>query len=247
MDPEGARVATAPLLVAHRTCPHHAPENSLEGIARAAELGADAVEIDVRLTRDGFPILMHDRTLRRTAGNRAPVWARSQKEVLGLRLTNEEPVPTFAAALDALPDGLQLAVHVKVPRAIHPVLDEIRNQGAQSRVWIWSQQPSVVRFSADRHPELETALLKPAWTRQGRRAALRDAERSGARAVGTFWGAVAPDFAAALRERGLRFAAWCRTRDIDPAKAGLLDVLVSDWPADARATMRRTTATGETT
>ena len=236
-----------PAVVAHRTCPDHAPENSLEGLARAAELGADAVEIDVRLTRDEFPILMHDRTLRRTAGKRAPVWALARKDVLRLRLANDEPVPTFAAALAAVPDGLTLAVHVKVARAIHPVLDEVRNQGAESRVWIWSQQPSVVRFTADRHPELETALLKPAWTRQGERALLRAAKLSGARAVGTFWGAVAPAFATAIRDRGLRFTAWCRSREIDPEKARLLDVLVSDWPDDARATMRRATGTGETT
>ena len=114
-------MATVPLVIAHRTCPHHASENSLEGITLAAELGADAVEIDVRLTRDVRPILMHDRTLRRTAGNPAPVWALSQNEIRRLRLSNDERVPTFGLALDALPPGLRLAIHVKVPRAIHPV------------------------------------------------------------------------------------------------------------------------------
>jgi glycerophosphoryl diester phosphodiesterase len=228
-------VTVGPLVVAHRTCPQHAPENSLEGIGRAAELGADAVEIDVRLSRDGLPVLVHDRTLGRTAGRRAPVWALAQRDIVRLRLANDEPVPTFAAALDALPTGLRMAIHVKVARAIHPVLDEIRNQGGESRVWIWSQQPSVVRFTADRHPELETALLKPAWTRRGERALLRDARRSGARGVGTFWGAVAPAFATAIRDRGLRFTAWCRTREIDTEKLGLVDVLVSDWPDAARA------------
>ena len=133
-------MTTEPLVVAHRTCPNHAPENSLEGIARAAALGADAVEVDVRLTRDVRPILLHDRTLRRSTGNPAPVWALAQNDIRRLRLANEERVPTFGLALEALPPGLQMAVHVKVGRAIHPVLDEIRNQGAESRVWIWSEQ-----------------------------------------------------------------------------------------------------------
>jgi len=239
-------VTTGPLVIAHRTCPNHAAENSLEGIARAATLGADAVEIDVRLTRDGQPILMHDRTLRRTAGSPAPVWALAQNDIRRLRLANEERVPTFGLALEALPPGLRLAIHVKVARAIHPVLEEIRNQGAESRVWIWSQQPSVVRFSVDRHPEIPATLLKPAWTRPGERALLRDARRSGAHGVGTFWGAVTPDFAAAVRKQGLRFTSWCRTREIDPDKARLLDGLVSDWPDDARATMQRAIDKGDT-
>src|SRR6478735_1329986 len=149
-----------PLVIAHRTCPNHAPENSLEGIGRAAQLGADAVEIDVRLTRDGRPILMHDRTLRRSTGNPAPVWALAQNDIRRLRLRNDERVPTFGLALDALPEALHLAIHVKVARAVHPVLDEIRNQGAESRVWIWSQQPSVVRFSVDHQPGIEVSLLR---------------------------------------------------------------------------------------
>jgi glycerophosphoryl diester phosphodiesterase len=240
------RVVTEPLVIAHRTCPHHAAENSLEGIARAAALGADAVEIDVRLTRDARPILMHDRTLRRTAGHPAPVWALAQNDIRRLRLANEERVPTFGLALDALPPGLRLAIHVKVARAIHPVLDEIRNQGAESRVWIWSQQPSVVRFSVDRHPEIVASLLKPAWTRRGERALLRDARRSGAHGVATFWGAVTSDFATAVRDQGLRFTSWCRTREIDPDKAGLLDGVVTDWPDVARATMQRATDKGDT-
>jgi glycerophosphoryl diester phosphodiesterase len=238
-------VPGVPLVVAHRACPHHAPENSLEGIARAAQLDADAVEVDVRLTRDGLPILMHDRTLRRTTGNPAPVWALPQNHIRRLRLANDERVPTFGLALDALPAGLRMAIHVKVARAIHPVLDEIRNHGAESRVWIWSQQQSVVRFTADRHPEIETALLRPAWTRHGARALLAAARRSGARGVGTYWGAVTDEFAAAVHGAGLRFTSWCRTRDVDADKAVHLDALVSDWPDHARATMLRVTEKGE--
>jgi glycerophosphoryl diester phosphodiesterase len=227
----------SPLVIAHRTCPKHAPENSLEGIARAARLGADAVEIDVRLTRDGLPILMHDRTLRRTTGNVAPVWALAQNDIRRLRLANDERVPTFGLALDALPEGLRMAIHVKVARAVHPVLDEIRNQGAESRVWIWSEHGSVVRFTADRHPEIDTSLLRPAWTRDGGRALLAAARRSGARGVGTYWRSVTEGLAGAVHGAGLRFTSWCRTSDVDLEKAARLDGIVSDWPDRVRATI----------
>jgi len=228
-------VATVPLVIAHRTCPRHAAENSLDGIARAAALGADAVEIDVRLTRDGLPILMHDRTLRRTTGNVAPVWALSQNEVRRLRLSNEERVPTFGLALDALPAGLRMAIHVKVARAIHPVLDEIRNQGAESRVWIWSQQPSVVRFSVDRHPEIEASLLRDTRTARGTAAYLRAARLCGAHGLSAAWKAVTPEFAAEARGDGLRLYSYCRTREVPADTLALLDGVVTDWPDAVRA------------
>jgi glycerophosphoryl diester phosphodiesterase len=53
----------AALVIAHRTCPRDAAENSIAGIREAAKAKADVVEIDVRLTSDGHPVLMHDPSL----------------------------------------------------------------------------------------------------------------------------------------------------------------------------------------
>jgi glycerophosphoryl diester phosphodiesterase len=230
-------MVAVPLVIAHRTCPNHAAENSLEGIARAAALGADAVEVDVRLTRDAQPILLHDRSLRRTTGSLAPPWALSSSAVARLRLANEEPVPTFAAALDALPEGLRMAIHVKVPRAVHPVLDEIRNQDAASRVWIWSQQPSVVRFAVDRHPEIESSLLRDTRTAFGRAEYFRAARRCGAHGMSAAWKAVTTEFAEQVHDAGLRLYSWCRTTAVPAETLGLLDGVVTDWPDTVRAVL----------
>jgi glycerophosphoryl diester phosphodiesterase len=54
-----------PQLVAHRGYPRHYPENSLIGLKAAIHAGARFVEIDVQLTRDQVPVLLHDRTLER--------------------------------------------------------------------------------------------------------------------------------------------------------------------------------------
>eukprot|EP00727_Mastigamoeba_balamuthi_P002598 m51a1_g12335 putative pumilio-family rna binding protein (1123) ;mRNA; f:491671-495824 len=55
-----------PRLIAHRGLSRAAPENSLEGIEVASEAGMYGVEFDVAVTRDGVPVLLHDRTFRRT-------------------------------------------------------------------------------------------------------------------------------------------------------------------------------------
>ena len=51
-----------PLITAHAACKGHAPENTLAGVRAALDLGADAIEIDVRCTSDGVPVLLHDAT-----------------------------------------------------------------------------------------------------------------------------------------------------------------------------------------
>ena len=57
-----------PLVVAHRGGAGLAPENTLAACGLALRLGVDAVEVDVRLTTDGVPVLLHDATLDRTTG-----------------------------------------------------------------------------------------------------------------------------------------------------------------------------------
>jgi glycerophosphoryl diester phosphodiesterase len=230
------------MVIAHRTCPNHAPENSLAGIRRAAELGADAVEIDVRLTLDGDPVLVHDRTLRRTTGVWGPTYLRRSARVESLEIGDGESVPSFAAALAALPGGLRMAIDVKVARAVHPVLAEIVNQHAEARVLLWSQHPSVVRFSADGHPEIESSLLRDTRTAWGQRAFLRAAKRCRADGISAQWSAVTPEFVEQARTLGLRVYSWCRTNVVPAATLALLDGVVSDWPGDARESVDAVTA-----
>lgn len=58
----------APLIIGHRGASAVAPENTRAAFLEAIAAGADGVEFDVRLTRDGVPVIIHDRTLRRTTG-----------------------------------------------------------------------------------------------------------------------------------------------------------------------------------
>src|SRR5687768_14872032 len=64
---------TPPLIIAHRGASAVAPENTIAAFEAAIAAGADGVEFDVRLTRDGVPIIIHDETLYRTHGVRGRV------------------------------------------------------------------------------------------------------------------------------------------------------------------------------
>jgi len=58
----------APLIIGHRGASAVTPENTLGAFRKAIEVGADGIEFDVRLTRDGIPVVIHDDNLRRTGG-----------------------------------------------------------------------------------------------------------------------------------------------------------------------------------
>ena len=59
-------MASSPLILGHRGNSAHAPENTLAAFSRALSDGADGIEFDVRLSRDGVPVVIHDATLKRT-------------------------------------------------------------------------------------------------------------------------------------------------------------------------------------
>ncbi len=225
-----------PLIIAHRTCPADAPENSLAGMGVAAEQGADGVEIDLRLSLDLRPFLMHDRTLWRTTRFPLPAELTPAFVVRRLRLRgSEETVPSLAQALDALAPGLRLAVDVKTPLAVLPLLRETRRRGMEERVLVWCKSALAVRFVAHVAPAVEVAYLKDVVDAAAKRAFIAKARRIGARAVSARWQAVDADFVAAAHALGLRVYSWHRDLELTPAKlrAGL-DGLVTDHPKAAR-------------
>lgn len=70
-----------PLIIAHRGSSAYAPENTLAAFQLAAEQGADAIELDVDLTRDGHAIIMHDATIDRTTDGEGAVSALTLEEI----------------------------------------------------------------------------------------------------------------------------------------------------------------------
>lgn len=94
------------IVVAHRGDAALAPENTLPAIDAAIAAGADIVELDVQLSADGIPVIMHDWTVDRTTDGTGPTWTLTATELAVLDASagsdHSALVPTLAAALDAL-------------------------------------------------------------------------------------------------------------------------------------------------
>ncbi|WP_416975546.1 glycerophosphodiester phosphodiesterase [Streptomyces sp. 4F14] len=120
--------------VAHRGDPYRFRENTLDSLRSALTRGADAVEIDVRLTRDGVPVLLHDETLKRLWEIDRPLGSLSAAEVRGM---TEGGVPTLVEALAAT-DGARVMVDLPGTRDVRVarrIVDAVREAGAAERVY----------------------------------------------------------------------------------------------------------------
>ncbi|MEU1502548.1 glycerophosphodiester phosphodiesterase [Streptomyces sp. NPDC005732] len=159
--------------VAHRGDPYRVRENTIDSLRSALHRGADAVEIDVRLTRDGVPVLLHDETLERLWEVDRPLRALSADEARGL---TDGGVPTLEAALAAtgesrvmvdLPGGPDLG-------SVRRIVDVVRSCGAGERVYYCAGAPAMLAVRAA-DPAAEIALT---WTTLAPpRPALLDAVR----------------------------------------------------------------------
>ena len=112
----------APLIIAHRGDSAHCPENTLASFASALEVGAQIVEFDVQLTRDGTPVVVHDPTLDRTTTGKGAVREKTLAEVravsagypqrFGTAYAGER-VPTLAEVLAFLRGRARMIIEIK--------------------------------------------------------------------------------------------------------------------------------------
>jgi glycerophosphoryl diester phosphodiesterase len=110
---------TMPLIIAHRGASKHAPENTFAAFKRAIDAGADGIELDVRLAKDGVAVVFHDSSLKRIAGRKGKIahytsaelgaidagsWFNRHVPKLADAAFKDECVPTLAQALEFLKD-----------------------------------------------------------------------------------------------------------------------------------------------
>ena len=139
-----------PVNVGHRGASVRFPENTLASFRAALEAGAGGLELDVRVTRDGHPVVMHDATVDRTTDGSGAVAGMTLAEVRRLDAGQSdagEPVPTLREVLTEFP-GVSVNVDIKdtrLPGAEEIVLDMLRGAGATGRVLVASPSHRLLR------------------------------------------------------------------------------------------------------
>lgn len=161
-----------PMVVGHRGVPTLHQENTLAGFRRAMALGIDAIELDVRVTRDGRAVVFHDSSLERLTGVRRSISDLTWDEVAALRVRpvievgrrfvryeREEPISLLAEVLAELGDQIAINIELK-PRWLGDdissiVTADLAASGLTDRVLVTSWDPRKLR---------EVGRIQPAVT-----------------------------------------------------------------------------------
>lgn len=153
-----AAPASAVEIIAHRGASRDAPENTLPAIKLGFERGADAVEIDIFLTKDGRIVVSHDETTKRTTGVDLRIAETTLAELRRLDAGSwKHPrfagtkIPTLAEVLAAVPEGRGLVIEIKCGREVLPELERvIEASGKRSRTTIIAFSYEVIRAAKAR-------------------------------------------------------------------------------------------------
>jgi glycerophosphoryl diester phosphodiesterase len=149
-------------VIAHRGNRAHAPENTLESFAQAVAEGADAIELDVRISADGVPVVMHDPNIQRTTSGSGDVADMTYSDLsafdAGARFTTDgksfpyrdkgHRIPSFDEVLEAFPDTPTL-IEIKTADAAVAVRRSIEAHRAEERTVVDSMDGLALQVFAD--------------------------------------------------------------------------------------------------
>ena len=156
--------------IAHRGASGYAPENTRAAFDLAIDLGATAIETDVRVTTDGELVLFHDATVDRTSDATGPVDDFSLAELRALDLGGwfgpafrGERIVTLDEVLDEYAARIPLVLEIKDPRATKPLVERLLLRGLVDRVQVTSFLWYPLLDARALSPELTLGFLTPSF------------------------------------------------------------------------------------
>ena len=151
-----------PLRIAHRGASAYAQEGSRASVEKAVQLGADMIEVDVRSTADGVPVIAHDANLLRVFGVEGTIDALTYDELITLTPPDRQVLLTFeemAALCASLGLGLYLDIKEVTPTAMTQVFTSLREHGMLDFAIFGSFRPDVVAEIKAEAPDAVTSIL----------------------------------------------------------------------------------------
>jgi glycerophosphoryl diester phosphodiesterase len=187
--------------IAHRGEPVGNRENTLPAFAAAVALGADMVELDLRRTRDGAIVVLHDQTLERLWGVDASVGDLDLSEVAAAG-KGQVRIPTLRQVLERVP--VPLRVDFTRREVVPGGLEAVLAAGALARSLFVTGNVEALRMLRTRSAEARLGLT---WT-EGPEPPLALLGELGAEYWNPMFGLVTPDGVAAVHGAGVRVSTW---------------------------------------
>lgn len=234
-----------PFVIGHAGAAGEAPPNTLAGVRACLAAAADAMEIDVQLSADGVPVLMHDITVDRTTNLEGPVRSLTAAQLAAADAGGGEPVPTLAQVLDAVAGRLCVMCELKstpgFPDQDARLADAVVETIARHRAHAWT---AIHSFNADivgraRHADqrISAAIISPPVNGPGLETLLLQVLVRNAQAITVHHSAVRRELVLAAKRR--QVTVWTWTVDDAPEWDRLCDVgvdgIITNVPSRLRA------------
>ncbi|RLE90316.1 MAG: glycerophosphodiester phosphodiesterase [Thermoprotei archaeon] len=217
------------IIIGHRGAAGYEPENTIKSILKGIECGASAIEVDVRRTKDGIMVLMHDETVDRTTNGEGKVSELTLAEIKCLDAGKGERVPTLFEVFELLKErNVILLVELKEIGYEEEVVSMIKDFNMLDRVYITSFHKSALNRVVEIEPNMKTGLIFSSNTLRN----MKIAEELNVDVVVPKYQLVNRNFLRSCRRLGFKVFVWTVNRAIDVVKFYRLGVdgIVTDYP-----------------
>lgn len=155
-------------IIAHRGFSGVYPENTLLAFRQAIDLGVDAIEFDVKATKDGVICLLHDFTVDRTSDGHGAIAEMTWREITALDAGTWKGakfagnrIPTFEQALDTIPPAIEINIHaLGVDHVTHSIVTALQQKGRIENVYL-ATQASQITLARTLCPQLRVCNMSP--------------------------------------------------------------------------------------
>lgn len=159
-------------IIAHRGASRYTPENTIAAFNKAIDLKADAIELDVRLSKDGVPVIIHDKNINRTSNGKGTVSDMTVKEMkkysFGVNFHPsfvDETIPTYEEFLQLVTDH-PITIHLEIKSdpnkqniLIQKILELSKAYSVEDRIVYSSFDHQLLQQLKVIHPGVKIALL----------------------------------------------------------------------------------------
>ncbi|WGS64599.1 glycerophosphodiester phosphodiesterase family protein [Marinitoga aeolica] len=147
-----------PVILGHRGYRAKYPENTILAYKKALECGADGVELDVQLSKDGALIIHHDDNFEKITGDKTKINELTSKEIKKIKIEGES-VPTLEEVFIKLPDYAYINVEIKDVKATEMAYNTVKSFNALERVLFSSFKPEALKILRKLDKNVDLGLL----------------------------------------------------------------------------------------
>lgn len=237
------------IIIAHRGASYIAPENTRASVKLAWELGAEAAEVDIRLTADNKIVVIHDATTRRTGNMNKTILKSSYNELSNIDVGSfksdnytDERIPLLDQLLDEIPDGKILFIEIKSGTEIlKPLKELIYNKQFTSKLIIIAFDFETICKAKQIMPDIPAYWLLSSIQPRGIKKIIKKVKNNGLNGIDINYRSVSNKLMRKLKKENLTCYTWTVNDPETAAKLISLEIdgITTDRPLWLKEQIRK--------